>query len=451
MKNKFFIRKSKDFLFSVFYFIIYLRIDDMCTKKINTVVLTKQQFVEFYLNNNYNENMFNEDGNLNLNYNSNKNTGLIAQIFEDHWNNIPSNVKESIIKIKPNAEKEIKKIIDCHNKDLGCNVFQCPDCGDICFIGNTCKSRFCSSCGYKYKLERVNNIINTAYNCKHRQIVFTCAKELWPYFFVDFVNLTNIYFKAVNKTIYSILNESFKLKNGKWKKYISKTKYTPGFFTFLHTFGRSLQWHPHIHVLIAEIKLSKNKCYKWEYFDFNALSKRFMKILLDLMDEYLNDKSFKALKNKLYKKYKNGFYVYAEKKNFKNIKDGVEYVTRYCGRVAISENRIINYDGNNVTYCYNSHVDNSYHEITVTATQFITILLMHLLPYNFKIIRYYGFYRKKHSFHDKMVMMIPNEFKKISKQILKYKVSILKFFNYDPFNCPKCGKTMFKVCYIDGG
>ena len=98
------------------------------------------------------------------------------------------------------------------------------------------------------------------------------------------------------------------------KEYIS-TKNIKGCldkFAFLHTFGRDLKWHPHIHVLIAEIKLSNNKCIKWEYFDFNALSKRFMKILLDLMDEYLNDKSFKLLKNKLYKTYKNGFYVYAK-------------------------------------------------------------------------------------------------------------------------------------------
>lgn len=38
-----------------------------------------------------------------------------------------------------------------------------------------------------------------------------------------------------------------------------------------------------------------------------------MKILLDLMDKYLNDKSFKSLKNKLIKTYKMVFYVYAEK------------------------------------------------------------------------------------------------------------------------------------------
>lgn len=423
----------------------------MYTKTINNLKLSLDEFKEFYLRNNYNENMFNSNGSINPKYNSKKNTGLIAKIFEDHWDNIPSDIKNYIYKYKPNADKEINKIIDCHNKNLGCNIYQCPNCNDICFIGHTCKSRFCSSCGYKYKLERVENILSTAYNCKHRQIVFTCAKELWPYFFMDFNNLINIYFEAVNKTIYSILNESFKLKNGVMKKYTSKTKYTPGFFAFLHTFGRDLKWNPHIHVLIAEIKLTNNKCIKWEYFDFNALSKRFMKILLDLMDNYLNDKSFKSLKDKLYKKYNKGFYVYAEKKNFKNMKSGVEYVTRYCGRVAISENRILNYDGHNVTFCYNDHTDNSYHEVTVTASQFITILLRHLLPENFKIIRYYGFYRKKHSFHDKMIMMISDEKKIIRKQFLKYEMAIQKFFKYNPFDCPKCGSRMIKCCYIEGG
>ena len=423
----------------------------MCNKIINNLELDINEFKEFYLKNNYNENMFKSDGSINPEYNSKKNTGLIAKIFEDHWDNIPADIKASILKYKPNADKEIKKIINCYNKNLGCNVYHCPDCNECCFIGHTCKSRFCSSCGYKYKLERVENILSTAYNCKHRQIVFTCAKELWSYFFVDFNNLINIYFQAVNDTIYSVLNESFKRKNGIVKKYISKTKYTPGFFAFLHTFGRDLKWNPNIHVLIAEIKLSNNKCIKWEYFDFNAISKRFIKILLDLMDEYLNDKSFKVLKNKLYKKYKKGFYVYAEKKKFKNLKQGVEYITRYCGRVAISENRILNYDGNNVTFCYNDHKDNAYHEVTVTASQFITILLKHLLPNNFKIIRYFGFYRKKHPLHDKMVMMVSTETKKIRKQILKYALSIQKFFNYNPFNCPKCGKTMIKVCWISGG
>ena len=100
------------------------------------------------------------------------------------------------------------------------------------------------------------------------------------------------------------------------------------------------------------------------------------------------------LKSFLFKNYSKGFYVYAEPKKFKDLKSGVEYVTRYCGRVPISENRIVNYDGSNVTFSYIDHKDNKYQEITLSASQFIMVLLRHLLPTQFKIIRYYGFYRK---------------------------------------------------------
>lgn len=413
-------------------------------------VLSLDEFKSYFLSNNYDENMFNNDGSLNPNYNSKKKTGIIAQIFNDHWNNLPSYIKHNILNIKPNADKEINKIIDCYNKNLGCSVYFCNDCNQFTFVGHTCKSRFCTSCGYKYKLSRVENIVQTAYNCKHRHIVFTCAKELWPYFFVNFDKMINIYFDAVNLTINSILNVSYKKVNGKLKQYVSKIKKSPGFFAFLHTFGRDLKWHPHIHVLIAEIALTNSKCIKWEYFDFNALSKRFMKILLDLMSEQLGP-SFNNIKNFLYKKYTNGFYVYAEKKKFKNLKDGVEYVTRYCGRPAISENRILNYDGLNVTFCYNDHKDNSYHEVTVTANEFMAILLRHLIPENFKTIRYYGFYKKKHKLHDTMNKMISDEKKKFRKQLLNHKMCILNFFHYNPYNCPKCGLTMKYFCEIEGG
>ena len=426
----------------------------MCTNvnSISRVCVGINEFKDYYLNNNYNDNMFKLDGSLNPNYNSSKKTGTIAQIFEEHWNNIPFDVKQEILKYRPNADKEIQKIIDCYNKNLGCSVYECPNCHDFVFIGHTCKSRLCSSCGYKYKLLRVENIINTAYNCKHRQIVFTFAKELWTYFFYPFEDMINLLFEAVNMTIYSILNDTYKSKkNKRKKKYTAKTKYTPGFFAFLHTFGRDLKWHPHIHVLIAEIKLGGDMVYKdWTYFNYDALSKRFQKILLDLMGKKLGN-SFDSLKTRLFKKYNKGFYVYAEPKKFPNFKAGVEYVTRYCGRCAISENRILNYDGINVTFCYNDHQDNEYHEVTVTAVEFIKILLRHLIPYNFKIIRYYGFYRKKHQNHDKMVKMIDEAKRTIRKQFLKHRMCLLKFFNREPYSCPKCNTIMKYACEIIGG
>ncbi len=414
----------------------------------NIETIKESEFLEFYNSRTYSANCFNDDGSLNKNYNSFKTTGIIATIFEDHWEQTYLANKHLIDKFRPNAPLEIQKVIDCYNKNLGCSVYECPNCHDIVFIGHTCKSRFCSSCGYKYKNHRVENILQTAYNCQHRQIVFTIPEQLRKYFFFPFENRINLLFKAVRDTIYSILNESFKKnKKGILKKYTSKIKYTPGFFAFLHTFGRDLKWNPHIHILIAEIKLgNNNSCVPWKFFDYDALSFRFQKILLDLLSKELG-KSFDKDKNFLYHKYSKGFYVYAEPKKFKDFKSGVEYVTRYCGRVPISENRIVNYDGSNVTFSYIDHKDNKYHEITLSASQFIMILLRHLLPTQFKIIRYYGFYRKKHSLHSKMIPLIKKHCRNFRKLLLKYELSISMAFHRDPYNCPKCDTKMkFVLC-----
>lgn len=399
-------------------------------------------FKEYLLPNTYDENMFNSDGNINPKYNSLKRTGLIAQIFEEHWNEFYNENKELVDKYRSNAPSEIEKIIKCANKELGYSIYTCPECHDAVFISHTCKSRLCSSCGYKYKNERVENILQTAYACSHRQMVFTIPKELRKHFF-DF-ELMVLLFVAVNKTIYSLLNENYKYskKQHKMIRYTAKEIFTPGFFAFLHTFGRDMKWNPHIHILIAEIKISKNnKVLRWDYFNFDALSKRFQKILLDLLSEKLGD-SFNKEKWFLKNKYENGFYVYAEKKEFKSLKDGIEYVTRYCGRTPISENRIINYDGENVTFSYNDHVDESYHEVTVSVKEFIFMLLRHILPTQYKIIRYYGFYRKKVPFHDKIKLLVSEEKRKIRKSFLKHRISILKSFNRDPYECPKCSTKL---------
>lgn len=416
----------------------------MSNAKDKKICVPIETFKEYYLTHNYNENMFTKDGNINPNYNSFKKTGLIAKIFEEHWEEFYDENNELIDKFRPNAKHEVQKIIDCANKNLGCTAYECPTCHDVIFVGNTCKSRLCTSCGYQYKNERVENIMQHAINCPHRQIVFTIPKEMRIYFF-NFKNM-NLLFQAVNLTLDSILHESYKKnKKGELIKYNINKDFKFGFYSFLHTFGRDLKWNPHIHVLIAETIFNNNLfSKKFNYFNYDALSKRFQKILLDLMKNIIPTNVI----SNMYKNHRNGFYVYAEPKKFKCLQDGVEYVARYCGRPCISENRILNYDGVNVTFSYNAHEDDSYHEVTVSACDFIKMILRHLIPYEFKTIRSYGFYRKKLPNHDKIKMLIKDSVKKFRNQILKHGLSILKSFNRSPLDCPRCNTTMNFLCVI---
>lgn len=367
--------------------------------------------------------------------------------MEDHWDEFCKLNKDKIDFYRPNAYKEVQKVIDCMNKNLGCNIYECPECHDVIFVSNTCKSRMCTSCGYKYKMIRVENILEKVYNCNHRQIVFTIPKELRKFFYS--FKYMDLLFDAVCQTIYSIYNVKFKTnKKGKLKKYISKTKYMPGFFSFLHTFGRDMKWNPHIHVLLAELKIGDgNLIKKIDYFDFNALSMRFQKILYDLMDKNIPGFS-KTIKKEQYEKHKNGLYVYAEKKKFSHLKDGIEYVTRYCGRPCISENRIISYDGKNVSFSYIDHYDNIEKIKTVLVLEFIGLLLDHLIPYNFRTIRSYGFYHVKTIAHSSIVKLISDEKIKIRRQFLNFELSILKSFNRNPLYCPNCDVKMNLLCLV---
>lgn len=92
----------------------------ICSKIKNNIIekpsLSIDNFKNMFLKNNYDENMFKSDGSFNANYKSKKKTGIIAQVFEDHWNYISLESKQNILNVKPNADKEINKIIACHNK-----------------------------------------------------------------------------------------------------------------------------------------------------------------------------------------------------------------------------------------------------------------------------------------------------------------------------------------------
>ena len=76
----------------------------------------------------------------------------------------------------------------------------------------------------------------------------------------------------------------------------------------MHIFGRNLKWNPHIHVLIAEKIFNKitGQSKDLNYFNYDALSKCFQKVLLDLMKNIIP----KSTITKIYKNHPKGFYFF---------------------------------------------------------------------------------------------------------------------------------------------
>lgn len=360
----------------------------------------------------------------------------LKDIFSDHWENFIKENKD--LNIRPVVLKEVNKMISCRTSELGYSVYECPDCGELKFSYHTCKSRLCPSCGNKYVRKRTEAILQKCYNCKYRHIVFTISDFLWDFFRKD-RKLLDLLFQAVSKTILSWFKDKYKSQN-----------YIPGIIAVLHTYGRDMKWNPHIHTIVTEGAMGNSNIFKkFDYISYDALRKRFQKILLDLLEKKINKSSFKILKNFIYKKSNKGFYVYAEKKNNQSTLNMIEYAVRYTGKPAMAESRILDYDGEYITFWYQRHEDNKLVKECIHVYDFFKRLIIHIPDENLKTVRYYGIYSKKHKFHDKMIMLVKSQIHKLRNSLNSWRMMIIKDFDIDPLTCPKCGNLMlwqYRVC-----
>jgi hypothetical protein len=349
----------------------------------------------------------------------------IKDIFSDRWDDFVA----LGYPLRPAILHNISKIINCGDPSMGHALYFCDHCGKIKHVPFTCKSRFCNSCGAKYIQDRAASISSKLILCEHRHIVFTIPKELRPFFRKD-RSLLHLLFHASAATIHA------------WFYSINKSEsFKPGFISTLHTFGRDLKWNPHIHMLITE-GASGNKTVwrKIPHIPFTMLRKRWQTTLLDLLHRYLGD-SFYKLKTSLFKTYPSGFYVYAKSNMLSNSVDSIKYIIRYTGRPAMAQSRILDYDGEFVTFFYNRHEDNEKVIEKIHVFDFFKRLIVHIPDEQFKMIRYYGLYAKKYKHSSKLFLLMTASKRKFFKQNSHWRARLLLHFGIDPLRC-QCGNTM---------
>ncbi|MBR0426654.1 MAG: transposase [Clostridia bacterium] len=358
----------------------------------------------------------------------------IKQIFQDHWDNfVLKNADE--VQIRSIVFEEVNKIINCGNPDFGYALYICNHCGKLLKVPFRCKSRFCNTCGVKYAQDRALSMAKKSIRCQHRHIVFTMSDKLW-FYFRKYRFLLDGLFWAASHTVLSWFYEINKSQN-----------FTPGIMCTLHTFGRDLKWNPHIHMLCTEGGVGNTEVFRIvKHINFKALRFRWQKLLLDYLSQNLPScelPNFKKLKNQIYKDFENGFYVYAKPDNISSVTQTINYVVRYTGRPAMAQSRILNYDGNYVTYYFERHEDGKYVEETVHAFEFIKRLIKHIPDKNFKVVRYYGIYAKKHKHFKKLIRILNDNQVKVKELLRKWHFSIELSFKHDPTKCPCGGKFIF--------
>ena len=349
---------------------------------------------------------------------------ILQKIFTDHY-------EEMLYILHPRQSviENVDKMIHCGDPSFGGAMYVCPHCTNMKFVPFRCKSRFCPTCGVKYCQERSASMSFKLIHCTHRHCVFTIDEEL-RHFFLEDRSLLDCLFQAVRSVILRMFFNMNKSKN-----------FVPGFICVLHTFGRPLEWNPHIHCLITEGGFSDDGFWRVvKHFNYALLRKSFQTALLNELERRIGP-SFKKTKALIYSKDKNGFYIYA-KPSICNTNTVINYISRYLGRPVIALNRIDSYDGQYITFHYNRHEDNAYVRKTLPVLDFIRLLIQHIPEKNFKMTRYYGLYARHREIDKALYKAIHKSKHHIFQSFTKWRADILLSFGYDPLICPECGHLM---------
>lgn len=404
-----------------------------------------------------------------------------AFIFQDNFDYITH--LYNIGRMRNITFDNIQKTILCGSIYLGWDYYECPICHAETIIPHSCHSRFCTRCGVKETKQRAAYVSSMALDAPHRHIVFTIPWELRDYL-IKHRELLDFLFVAARNTLACLFNDekfrkskrkhnkekhkiSFKMKKKKANKKIKykykndRDKVIFGSVMTLHTFGRDLQWNPHIHALVCEegYDTRKKKMKNFSFMSYEKLRKTWMYQVLDILTPHLGD-DFKHLKEDLYRICENGFYVYAKKRENQNdddVEECVRYITRYTSRPPMAESRIVEYnpDTKIIHWYYQRHEDDERVDVKEHVYSFIKKVIRHCPNDNFKMTRYYGYYSNKYkSMLDNIYELYGIKKKKHIKTLkerkelckrklneLKYRYHMIKSYSKDPLLC-KCGELM---------
>ena len=336
--------------------------------------------------------------------------------------------------------KVYNSIINCGTKELGYHICTCEDCGEEYFGYNSCRNRHCPMCQNYAREKWIQKESSYLLDAKYFHIVTTVPYELNEIFLNNQKICYNILFKATSESILELANDN------KWLG--AKV----GITSILHTWGQTMEFHPHIHSIVTGGGLKNNKwikCDKDYIFKVQVLGSLFRdKFLYYLKHEFNNlilnnelnhfedfNSFLKPLYNKIWITY-----IEPPKGKPENV---IEYVGRYSFRVAISNERIKNIDNGLITFEYKDYKDNSkIKEMTITAEEFIRRFLLHVLPDRFTKIKHYGILSNRNKKNNiKLCKLLISKI--LCNEIINTTSRILK-----RFKCEKCGSYNFDYTFI---
>lgn len=282
-------------------------------------------------------------------------------------------------------------IVHCRTPALGGHIQRCPE-GHVARVHyNACRHRSCPRCSGLARARWAEAQAARLPECAHYHVVFTLPHELVTLWAHNRAWFTDTLFQCARETLMDLCADA---------RYLGAT---PGIVMALHTWGRTLNHHPHVHCLVSGGGLTRAGDWKAVTNGY-LLPVRVVKSLyrgkmLAAIGQGLEDdqlrlpasdtrahwaRALRALYRKnwnvrLAERYAHGHGV-------------LRYLARYVKGGPIPEQRLQAANAQQVVFSYTDHRDGKPKRMALGADEFIGRVLWHAPEPGQHTVRHYGLY-----------------------------------------------------------
>ena len=337
----------------------------------------------------------------------------------------------------------------CRTAALGGHVEQCDSCGHQRIAFNSCRNRHCPKCQSLVRAQWLEDRQADLIPVDYFHVVFTLPAEIAAIAYQNKAVIYEILFHATAETLRTIAADP---------KHLGAEI---GFIAILHTWGQNLLHHPHLHCVVPGGGLSADgerwiSCRPGFFLPVRVLSRLFRRLFLAQLQEAFDAGHLRFFKTLDPLKVPGDFarylapvrraeWVVYAKPPFGGPQHVLNYLGRYTHRVAISNNRLIDFADGKVSFRWKDYRHESRQKImSLDAHEFIRRFLLHVLPGGFQRIRHYGLLANRHRAAKlarcRQLLAEPAPIAKLPDAPTDYRDRYEELTGKSLRDCPQCGQ-----------
>ena len=287
-------------------------------------------------------------------------------------------------------------ISSCRTAALGGHVRRCPAGHVERAFYNSCHQRGCPQCQALATEQWLERQRARLISCAHHHLIFTIPHELNALWCWNRAAMANLLFATVRAVLFELLGDP---------RYLGAT---PAFISALHTWGRALPLHPHVHVLVADGGLSADgtwvKPRRSHFLPATVVMLLFRGKFLDALRQALERGSLRVPADSSRERLRSLLNRLGRKKWNVHIRaryahgEGVAaYLARYLKGGPLKNTQLLEVSETRVAFRYRPHRDDDdageeYAVMTLTPEAFLDRYLAHICVPRLQTVRGYGLY-----------------------------------------------------------